>query len=583
MSNNKNQDTFGRDEMTAFLGGGLSETLLRAPSSAQTTNKSNSHKSSGAGVGTKGPDVASMTTQETAAYLLNQQHAKAAGEGNAATAKKAAVAPHRRANKVRQYHLLAQEVAAEQRNAPTNTKMTSLPAPSIATTQRHEDDDDSSSGNEFESMRVRRQKRLATATSQKGPVSSGRRRRADSSSDSDSDTPASALVSRRRHRRAEASSSDDDDDDSSTDQRRQRILQQRKQQQGAQKQQAELRSEAQTSIDAIPANSTVLTTKLESRRVESQSDLKATQQQSFSSPSKEQSPPPAVKSSSRRSRPDSSSSQSSGGSDSSSGSSSSGSDDSSSSSEEEDDAPALKIHKPVFIPKHKRGLAQSAQQEEEQEAKRLEKEEHIKARRKQESRALVQQVVTSVQKDASMAAGEGENADIPDDDDTLDKDAWEVRELLRLLQDWEKEQERIQEERDLARRRKMTEDEKLQEDIRTGRYQQPGRKKDTAGGRSSQSESNNEQRGRYVHRGAFYMDEKEWDESDVRHKAAEYAQAATEADKTRAEMPDIMKKSKAGQFGRANQNLRYQGLNAEDTTDRSMKVLPLPQLNKKRK
>lgn len=79
------------------------------------------------------------------------------------------------------------------------------------------------------------------------------------------------------------------------------------------------------------------------------------------------------------------------------------------------------------------------------------------------------------------------------------------------------------------------------------------------------------------------MDEKEWDESDVRHKAAEYAQAATEADKTRAEMPDIMKKSKAGQFGRANQNLRYQGLNAEDTTDRSMKVLPLPQLNKKRK
>ena len=573
MSNNKNQDTFGRDEMTAFLGGGLSETLLRAPSSAPKNKKSNSHKSSGAGVGTKGPDVASMTTQETAAYLLNQQHAKAAGEGNAATAKKAAVAPHRRANKVRQYHLLAQEVAAEQSSASTNTQTTSLPAPSIATTQRHDDDDDSFSGNEFESMRVRRQKRLATATSQKGPVSSGRRRRADSSSDSDSDTPASALVSRRRHRRAEASSSDDDDDDSSTDQRRQRILQQRKQQQGAQ---------AQTSIDAIPAKSAVLATKLEATRVEPQSDLKVTQQQSFSSSSKQQSPPPAVKSS-RKSRSDSSSSQSSGGSDSSSGSSSSGSEDSSSSSEEEDDAPALKIHKPVFIPKHKRGLAQSAQQEEEQEAKRLEKEEHIKARRKQESRALVQQVVTSVQKDASMAAGEGENADIPDDDDTLDKDAWEVRELLRLLQDWEKEQERIQEERDLARRRKMTEDEKLQEDIRTGRYQQPGRKKDTAGGRSSQSESNNEQRGRYVHRGAFYMDEKEWDESDVRHKAAEYAQAATEADKTRAEMPDIMKKSKAGQFGRANQNLRYQGLNAEDTTDRSMKVLPLPQLNKKRK
>ena len=110
---------------------------------------------------------------------------------------------------------------------------------------------------------------------------------------------------------------------------------------------------------------------------------------------------------------------------------------------------------------------------------------------------------------------------LPDDRDNLEeedaaRDAWEVRELERLLQDWDAERERQAVARDRARRRTLTDAECLRED---GDGRRKNETEETT--RSNQSKT-------YHHRGAFYMDESEWGGAeDVRHKADEYARAAT--------------------------------------------------------
>ena len=81
---------------------------------------------------------------------------------------------------------------------------------------------------------------------------------------------------------------------------------------------------------------------------------------------------------------------------------------------------------------------------------------------------------------------------------------------------------------------------------------------------------------RYYHRGAFYLDEdtlKEAGPDDIRHKAAQYARAATLEDKIdKAKLPKIMQVKK---FGLAGYSTKYKGLAMEDTTDRQIKYIPI--------
>jgi microfibrillar-associated protein 1 len=190
-----------------------------------------------------------------------------------------------------------------------------------------------------------------------------------------------------------------------------------------------------------------------------------------------------------------------------------------------------------------------------------------------------------------------------DDDTGLDtaattsvRNAWEVRELLRLLHEYDALQAQYVEAAELQRRRKMTDQERLQEEIAAGRYQKPGQSRRLATSAAAGSDGKQDGAGggpqRFFHRGAFYMDQDEWDDAkkgnkndnnnepnakqDIRHKAAEYAKTATASDKTimnaRASMPAIMQVKK---FGMANQNLKYKGLAKEDTTDRQAPILTI--------
>lgn len=259
---------------------------------------------------------------------------------------------------------------------------------------------------------------------------------------------------------------------------------------------------------------------------------------------------------------------------SSSGSSSDSSSDSDSSEEE------AVMAKPVFVPKHKRNVIVSEAEKLEQEEARIQREQEREAKRKMESRMMVAQQLaaaaeTQTEEEVDEESGGATNAP-PNDDDDLNPEheraLWEMRELERLLATLDAKNAREAEILEYERRKKMTDEEVLQEDMKAGRFSRPGQAREQRSGGGAFMQ-------RFYHRGAYYMDEEEWDESDVRHKAAEYARAATGEDKIdKSVLPEVMQVKK---FGFASQNTKYKGLAKEDTTDKRMEMLPLKRKEKR--
>ena len=576
-SGGKKPSMIGREEMTAMLGGGFSEALLRSTTTATTNQK----KPSSANSKTQ-PDVSSMTTQETASYLLKQQQEKNQSSTSASILPGKQRHRQHRTSKVRQYHLLAQEASTAVSETHSSQQNHSR-QPDSYPNERDEDEgqlsssSSSSNVNEWESSkRTRRQtkeqprpKDLAPPPQQPSTFRPRVERSSSSSSDEDSlgNYRGTGQSHKRRHEQQGGDDSDSDED-SATDRRRQRILQQRR----------TMKQEQQHEQDQYNSEGPAVTGNKPGHLTEKHpSDLQT-------EPTGSELPPgPKL---GVRDGDKSPASEQIDSSESASDDSSSSSSSNSSSNEDDEDIPVA-AKRPVFVPRHLRGLRDTLEKEAKQEEQRAQKESERQVERQQESRAMVQQVVSGKKGTLRTNApddvdGPGEVVGTDDEEDYNSKearDAWEVRELLRLLEDWEMEQERIQMERDLERRRQMTEEEKFQEDVATGRYQQPGQqRKRPLPDDDTQYKSQQQHYGkRFFHRGAFYMDEEEWqDSNDVRRRAGEYAHAATERDRvSTANVPRIMKQSKVGQFGRANQS-KWRGLKAEDTTDRSSEMLLLP-------
>lgn len=532
---------FGRDEMTALIGGGLSERLTRtvANGNSSTANSSSKFKK-----GTTAVDVANLTTAETAAYLMEQDRSK--GQ------KQKIKAPSRlRTTKVRNYHKLLLE-EQQQRDAKSHQP------------EEESEDDEDMFNNETTSASTRPRKiqepqiisssakkrprptatTPASSSDSEAPHDHRRRPRQDSSSSSSGDDDDNNSNGKLYQSRQRQDSSSSDDDDSVEERRKQRLAKSRLVRQQ--------RHIAEPTILTKPENTSSISRKELNEGV----PMRAS----------ESAPPP-----SRNSDSDGSSSSSSG-------SSSSEGDGDSSSGEDED---ASMLVKPLFIPRHQRNNVQTATEKEHEEQIKLEKQQQEQKKRQRESRVLVQQVVAEAAKnrqqgeDPDQAEGEGitgaRNAypDDTDSDSPAAHDAWEVRELERLIFTIDLEENRRHEQAEWKRRRNMTDEERMKEDNESGRYNNDKK-------REKQSIQ-----GRYYHRGAFYMDESEWGSDDVRRKAGEYAVAATGADKTdKSLLPEVMR---VKNFGRANQNLRYKGLAAEDTTDRNHHVLPLLNDSKKKK
>jgi microfibrillar-associated protein 1 len=534
---------FGRDEMNALIGGSGAEEMagLRASNDPtvmglpQSKRQQNNPKQE--------VDFSKLSAAETAALLMekgNQQQ-----QGNVIASRYRAASSKKT---LAHHELLAEELTKQERAEQLKE----------SAKRRHEDSDDDDEEEQF--VRKRQPTQASVVIRRKSekdedPSSHRNRRRYDSSSDdhgSDSEGrkrrrrrggDGSSDEDRQRRRRADSSDSSSDDGDS----RRRRLL-------------AAQRARGEPEVVALKETTRTTEARLEKpKSIEPATGLA----------------PLHDKSNSKKTKPSASSSSSSG----SSSDSSSGTSGSDSSSDEEGPV----ITKAVFVPRHKRNLVRSKDTEWEEEEKKLALEKERKEKRKMESRTMLAKQLAEaessvVEDEEDDEAGGATNAP-PNDDDDLEPDkernAWELRELDRLLKTMDEEIKRKREEEEYERRKNMTDAEVMEEDKKLGRYQAPG------ANRMNRDPDDNKHMQRFYHRGAYYMDESEWGEGDVRQKAVEYARAATGEDKIdKSKLPKVMQ---VKGFGKARQNHKYKGLAGEDTTDKSTRFLPIVQKQKHQK
>jgi microfibrillar-associated protein 1 len=157
----------------------------------------------------------------------------------------------------------------------------------------------------------------------------------------------------------------------------------------------------------------------------------------------------------------------------------------------------------------------------------------------------------------------------PDDSDDVDgnfggndsyalkrREEWDVREILRILREVEEKMFHLTDDAPLSRSQSRPHEIPINEiphEKSKGKYLQ-----------------------RYFHRGAFYMDEDTLEQAgpdDIRHKAADYARAATGDDlRDKSKLPQVMQVKK---FGFAGYSTKYKGLKSEDTTDKEIRYVPI--------
>ena len=519
----KQSDNFGLNEMTALLGGDVSESIIGAHSKS-TQNRTTTEQ-----------DVSSLTTAQTASMLKQKDLEKQQQLKQRGTRLRA-----QKQNHVSQHVALLRE--EHQR---------------LHDEEVEEDDDeedsekDDDNGDDFVRKKqdqqrrkvepqivVRRNKVEAQVVDRRSTEQPRRRRGRDSSSSGSDDEPVS------RNRKDDGSSSDD----SVQDDRRQRLLAKRRQQ--AEQAKADVAPKQPSSIEGKPVLG-------QSMKANAPVPFRKKQQREESSDA------------------DSSSKGEEGSSD----GTSSGSEEESS----EDEAPVMA--KPLFVPRHKRHTIVSQEQKEEEEQENAAKKKEQEEKRKMQSRLLVAEVVAAASATTEQVdedEGGGASNPMPNDSDPTnpielekERDAWEVRELERLLQAQDLRDSKEVEKAEYERRRVMTDEERLREDKALGLYQRPGEQR-----KSKDSDQSNFMQ-RYYHRGAFYMDEEEWGKDDVRHKAKDYERAATGDDKVdKRNLPKVMQ---VKNFGMARQNTKYKGLAHEDTTDKKDEFLPLAQKTKRRR
>ena len=533
--------TFGRDEMNALIGGPANgDGAEEMAAFRRSGGPPNSRQSSGRRTASKEEDISKMTAAETAKML--SEKAKNSASNNTSR--------YRSKNKVMAHHqLLAEELSKQQQQ-----QQPQKPERSERIASKGGDTDDDDDDNDGEFVRERRPVQAAVVISRRSKENRRRRRRSDSSSSSssssgDSQKRARRNVNNRNNRRDRRRSRDDSSSSSSSDEvddlrRNKRVLASRRMQE-------EPETIVPTSKGKIGRNGQMEPKERDYGRIEEKEQPKV--ERNMSLPSK-----PSRKPTQSSSEDESDSSSSS--------------DSDSSSSSEEDEPVRLK---PIFVPKHKRNLVQSEERKFEEEELEIEREKERKVKRKAESRALVAKELAAAE--ASLQNDDYNDQDEetmgainapPNDDDDVnmekERNAWEIREIERLLKSIDELELRRKEEEEYSRRNKLTDAECLKEDIESGRYQAPGANRESGGSNHLQ---------RFFHRGAYYMDESEWKEGDIRQKAAEYAAAATGEGKIdKSKLPEVMQ---VKNFGHARQNTRYKGLAKEDTSDKFAHVLPL--------
>ena len=584
----KGRNVFGRDEFAALLGGpdhgGLSEVLTRRSHATTTTmmdvGKGRNQK--------KKKDVSDLTVEETAALLKQQQphHANAAGSSRLRAT----------SHRAREYHKLLEEQLLPHQNVllqQQQQQSVSSTMQNTTTTTSHgnrtETIDDH--GDDYhhqhhvtvrEEPPMRRKKAAPVILVELGITKQHNRPyQHDTTSEKDHRTKEHDISPPRPTSswNDSNSSDDDDDDNSSVDRRRQRVLQRRKPPppQLVQAVPPPIRRVESNDME-LPKPTDVPTTTTEFVVDTPWNSNGALQQpMSVDDDPNNTTTMEIPNSDTKLLRPQRNRTSDDGRTSDSSDESTSSEDESE--SESEDDG----IEKPVFIPKHRRTMIQSLQEETAKQVEKEQEEKECKKRRQRESRALVQESLMNAKLDRDNTNTEpfmdgitGATNEVPTDNDDDDDDQniryeeWEVRELERIILDWDLEvsKTRNEEERNQRRRRyaptgKLDRDDDDDDmDVSSNRPH----------AKPSVSSEVRQQHTGYHHRGAFYMDDT--NDNDIRQKAMDSASTVVLPDhqyRDRSMLPKVMQVKK---FGFANQS-KYRGLAAEDTTDKNLDILPI--------
>eukprot|EP00985_Skeletonema_marinoi_P032507 scaffold39158_cov165-Skeletonema_marinoi.AAC.2 len=614
MSDNNNaSSSVGRDELAALLGASRASDLVAA-----ANNDANKSLSAGLAPQSRrhnrkedAEDVSKMDRAQAAALV-----AKKFGSGTQASSGAAGgVARHRASGKrKRQYQLLAGDLT--ERNIDNNAAISSMDVEKgiddfydKGGTQKEEEDKFTinksvsgvgkrkklqakvllkrgGDGNDQTDRRRRRHSDSSSASS----TSSSSQSQSSSSSDDESRNRSSRRNRRRRSNTSSSSSSSSNEDEADLRRKRARAKAQRNQSEavvvsvrGKKEDNTNDSSQSLDKLDAPKKSSdkggNIRENDDDKKNMNTKHNVR---EGSFTKKKRHSASSRGSESSSSDDQDDSSTSSSSS---------------SSSEDESDDNIAPMSVSKPLFVPKSKRGTvaeveAQQRKLEEAEERRVQEKE-----KRAVQSRALVAETVSAVGKSGGSSHGiddgdefetgevGGEFIAVPDDSDPVDedfpelvlaeRDAWEVRELIRILRDVDEAAELKKERKELERRRALTDEERLEEDRRSGRYRAPGEaRRVPRDERHNGSKGENNYLQRYHHRGAFYLDDdtlNQAGENDVRHRALEYSRSATGDRVDKRSLPEVMQVKNFGLAGRT----QYEGLSKEDTTDKKLDFLPI--------
>ncbi|KAF9354180.1 Microfibrillar-associated protein 1 [Mortierella sp. NVP85] len=220
-------------------------------------------------------------------------------------------------------------------------------------------------------------------------------------------------------------------------------------------------------------------------------------------------------------------------------------------SSEDESTPRRKLMKPVFVPKSQRiTIEEPVNADEAYEKAEKIRQEEIEERKKESHQILKDYIARQA---VEEEVPDVDNMADVDDTDGLDEEAefeaWKLRELKRIKRDREELEAREAEKAEIERRRELTEEERVKEDLE---YLAKKAKEEQASKGPKTIE-------KYHHKGAFFMDS---EHAILKRSTAE---PTPDAVKNIQALPKIMQ---VRNFGRAGQT-KYTTLKDQDTSQHS--------------
>jgi microfibrillar-associated protein 1 len=213
------------------------------------------------------------------------------------------------------------------------------------------------------------------------------------------------------------------------------------------------------------------------------------------------------------------------------------------------------LMRPVFISKEERRTIQDNIQKEIEEQELIEQEEKTKDNRKKQTVELVNSYIEKENEKDSIKEKDSANNKMPDDTDNLDDleeyEKWKLRELRRIKRQVEEDEIKLKEKLEIERRRKLTNEQRKEENLRLG-------SDDTL--RPFKSKINFLQR--FYHKGSFFQHESQGNLDHIFNR--DYNMPIAEEKRDLSVLPQILQKRRGNLFKKGQS--KYSHLTAEDTT-----------------